>query len=296
MDVIDLHTHSKASDGSLQPAELVRHAKNKGLKAIALTDHDTIKGLDEAVAEGKMIGVEVLPGIEISADYSPEMHILGYFVNGDYSRIAGVLADLREKREERNPKIIRKLNEMGFDISMDEVLKNSGGGVTGRPHIAKVLYEKGYVESMKDAFDRFLSHGRPAYFKKEKLTPEQCINDITSAGGIPVLAHPIYLNKNLEELDLLLDTLKKAGLMGMEAYYVDNSPEQTEMMLSLAEKHKLIVTGGSDFHGSYKPDIEIGVGRGNLEVPYELLEQLKNIGAAINHAETKKGLSIGQVE
>lgn len=278
MELIDLHTHSRASDGSMQPAELVRYAYGKKLKAIALTDHDTIKGLEEAINVGKQIGIEVIPGIEISADFSPEMHILGYFTKGYYSRIRNVLATLLEKREERNPKIINKLIEMGFDITMEEVLRQSNGGITGRPHIAKVLLEKGYVESIKEAFDKFLSSGRPAYFKKDKLTPEECIYEIIAAYGIPVLAHPIYLNMDHTELDSLFSRLKKDGLVGIEAYYVDNTPEQTEMLVSLAKKNGLIVTGGSDFHGSFKPDIEIGIGRGNLSVPYELLEDLKEAG------------------
>lgn len=275
MDIIDLHTHSSASDGSLQPAELVRHARQKGLKALAVTDHDTIDGLEEAVAEGNRIGIEVLPGIEISADFSSEMHILGYFINGNYSHISDVLAMLLEKRNERNPKIVRKLNDMGYEITMEEVLRQSNGGVTGRLHIAKVLLDKGYVGSVNEAFNMLLSSGRPAYFKKEKLTPEQCIGEIIAAGGIPVLAHPIYLNMVYGELDVLLEKLKKAGLMGIEAYYVDNSEEHTKTYLSLAEKHELLVTGGSDFHGSYKPDIEIGIGRGSLKVPSEVLVRLK---------------------
>lgn len=275
MDPIDLHTHSTASDGSMLPAELVRYAKQKGLKAIAITDHDTTDGLYDAVQEGKKLGIEVISGIEISADFNPEMHILGYFLNGDYFGIAEILADFRLKREERNPKIVRKLNDLGLKITMEEVLAKSSGGVTGRPHIAKVLIEKGYVGSMEEAFDRYLVSGRPAYFKKDKLNPHQCIIQINAAGGLPVLAHPIYLNMDYEQLDALLGELAEAGLKGIEAYYVDNTPEQTEMLLGLADRHSLLVTGGSDFHGSFKPDIDIGIGRGSLRVPYELLENMK---------------------
>ncbi|NJD02541.1 MAG: PHP domain-containing protein [Ruminiclostridium sp.] len=275
MDLIDLHTHTTVSDGSMLPEDLVKYAKSKGLKAIAITDHDTTDGLNGALEESKRIGFEVIPGIEISADFNPEMHILGYFPNGDYVGIAGTLADLRLKREERNPRIVNKLNELGLEITMEEVFEKSSGGVTGRPHIAKVLIEKGYVQSLEEAFDKYLACGRPAYFKKEKLTPRQCIREINAAGGLPVLAHPIYLRMEYEQLDILLEELVKKGLKGIEAYYADNTSRQTRMLLKLAEKHSLLVTGGSDFHGSFKPDIDIGVGRGNLHIPYDLLVNMK---------------------
>ncbi len=277
MNLIDLHTHTTSSDGSMAPAELVKYAKHKGLKAIAITDHDTTDGLQEALQEGKSTGLEVIPGIEISADFNPEMHILGYFLKGDYSRIAGTLAGLRLKRDERNPRIVKRLNELGLEISVEEVLARSRGGVTGRPHIAKVLIEKGYVHSNEEAFDRYLGSGRPAYFKKDKLTPGQCIGEISAAGGLPVLAHPIYLGMEYGQLDSLLAELVQDGLMGIEAYYVDNTAQQTRMLLELAEKHHLFVTGGSDFHGSFKPQIDLGIGRGNLRVPYELLEKMKRL-------------------
>lgn len=275
MDLIDLHTHTTVSDGSMLPVELVRYAKHKGLKAIAITDHDTTDGLYNAMQEGRRLGLEVIAGIEISADFNPEIHILGYFLKGDYSGIAGILADLRLKREERNPKIVAKLNDLGLEITMEEVLAESSGGVTGRPHIAKVLIKKGYVGSMEEAFDRFLASGRPAYFKKDKLDPSQCIMEINAAGGMPVLAHPIYLKMEFEALDVLLSDLVKTGLKGIEAYYVDNTPEETGMLLKLADRHGLLVTGGSDFHGSFKTDIDIGVGRGDLCIPYKLLENMK---------------------
>ncbi len=275
MDLIDLHTHTSISDGSMRPAELVRHAKQKGLTAIAVTDHDTTGGLDEAILEGNRIGLEVVPGVEIGADYTSELHILGYFKNRDYTKIAPVLGDLRKKREERNPKIVARLNELGFKITMEEVLIMSSGGVTGRPHIAKLLIEKGYVSSMEEAFDKYLSSGRPAYFKKDKLKPEECIEEIEKAGGLPVLAHPVHLRMEDGTLDELLSRLCAAGLRGMEAIYVDNTEEQTVRLIASAKRHRLLVTGGSDFHGSYKPNIEIGTGKGNLQVPYELLEKMK---------------------
>ncbi len=272
---IDLHTHSSASDGSMRPFELVRHAKEAGLAAIALTDHDTIEGVDEAIEEGNKIGVEVVAGLEISADYNPEMHILAYFFNGTHKNIVPILANLRENRKTRNPKIIKKLEDMGFPMTMEEVEAEASGSVVGRPHVAKVMLRKGYVKSIEEAFEKYLSSGKPAYFKKDKLTPEESIKEIVKAGGIPVVAHPKYLYHTYSQLDELFERLAAAGLRGVEAIYVDNTQDETGNFLRLAIKHNLLVTGGSDYHGTYKCGIEIGVGRGNLKVPYELLEKLK---------------------
>jgi predicted metal-dependent phosphoesterase TrpH len=276
--LIDLHTHSTASDGSFTPSGLVRHAASKGLKAIAITDHDTLDGLPEALKEAEGFDIEVVPGVEISVDFQPEMHMLGYFLHGGYTGINRVLEELKEKRSERNPKIIKRLNELGMKLSMEEVDALAGGGITGRPHIARIMLEKGYVGSVAEAFDKYLGSGRPAYFRKEKLTPEQGIEEISKAGGLAVLAHPIFLDRNREELDLLLKDLAKTGLKGIEAYYTENTEDQTEELLELAGKHGLFVTGGSDFHGSFKPDIEIGTGKGKLAIGYELLEIMKRCG------------------
>lgn len=274
---IDLHTHSTASDGSMSPAELVRHAKAVGLSAIALTDHDTIAGIGDALEEGRKIGLEVIPGIEISVDYKPEMHILGYFLNNTYGNISGTLEKLIENRSERNPKIIGRLREIGFDITMEEVEKEAKGSVVGRPHIAKVLVRKGFAKNMEEAFDKFLASGRSAYFKKDKLNPEEGINEIIQAGGIPVLAHPIFLGLSYKDLDELLGSLKRVGLKGIEANYVENTGDDTGNLLRLALKHNLLATGGSDFHGSYKTNIEIGKGRGNLKVLYEVVDKMRII-------------------
>lgn len=275
MGRIDLHTHSTASDGSMKPAELVRHAKRCGLAAVALTDHDTVDGIEEALEEGNRIGIEVIPGLEISADFDPEMHLLGYFFHENYRRIRPVLDELKQRRNERNPKIVKKLQQMGFDITLEEAVRESGGSVVGRPHIAQVLVKKGYVASVSEAFERYLSHGRPAYFKKSRMTPEEGVRAIAEAGGIPVLAHPIYLYLDPEVLEGLVSRLKNVGLMGVEAFYVDNTPVQNREMEALAVRHGLVATGGSDFHGKFKPDIEIGIGRGNLEIPERALQELK---------------------
>lgn len=275
---IDLHTHSTASDGSMRPAELVRYAREAGLAAIALTDHDSMGGVEEAIGEGKKTGVEVVAGVEIGVEFKPEMHMLGYFFGDSYENIREVLEELRQNREKRNPQIVEKLNEMDFAITMEEVREAAGGNVIGRPHIAKVLVDKGYAASVSEVFDKYLSAGRPAYFKKDRLTPGQGMQEILKAGGVPVLAHPLYLERDWDQLDELLAQLKQEGLKGLEVYYTDHSEEDIIQYRRLAEKHGLVMTGGSDFHGSFKPDIDLGKGRGNLRVPYELLEKLKAVG------------------
>lgn len=274
--IIDLHTHSTASDGSMSSAELVRHAKELGLAAIALTDHDTVDGVKEALDEGRRIGVEVIPGIEISVNYKPEMHILGYFLNIDeYTSIKDKLGLIKKGRDDRNKKIFNRLNELGVYVTENEVRQVAAGDITGRPHIARVLVSKGYVRTIDEAFDRYLSKDGLAYFKRFELQPEDGITAIKNAGGIPVIAHPIFLRKSYADMDNLLKDLKEYGLAGIEAIYSENSKEDTGNLLRLAIKHELLVTGGSDFHGSYKRGIELGTGRGNLKVPYELLEKLK---------------------
>jgi len=272
---IDLHTHTTKSDGSMTPAELVRYAAEKGLVAVAITDHDTVDGVAEAIQEGSKAGVEVIAGVEISVDYSPEMHILGYFKDKCYMRLESTLEELRMYREIRNPKIINILSQMGVEISMEEVEKKAGESIISRAHIAKVLVDKGYANDIKDAFYKFLSPGRPAYVKKDKLAPESAIKKIIEAGGVPVLAHPIYLNKSYNELDELLAHLAKVGLAGIEAYCTENTEEDNRNLVKLAIKNDLLATGGSDFHGSFKTNIDIGTGYGNLKIPYAILERLK---------------------
>ncbi|MDQ2086662.1 PHP domain-containing protein [Herbivorax sp. ANBcel31] len=277
--LIDLHTHSVVSDGTMTPSELVRHGKEVGLSAMALTDHDTIDGIEEALREAEKVEIEVVAGVEISVEFNhlSEMHLLGYFFKGSHNNLKPLLEKLKVSREERNPKMVKKLNQLGFDISLDEVKMEAKGKVVARPHIASVLLKKGYIKSIKEAFDKYISTGRPAYVKKERLLPKEAIKEIARCGGIPILAHPIYLNLKLDKLDELLYELKKFGLKGIEAYYPDNTQYDTENFLKLAVKHNLIPTGGSDFHGDFKPDIKLGTGKGNLNVPFESLERIKEL-------------------
>ncbi|MDO8686157.1 MAG: PHP domain-containing protein [Clostridiales bacterium] len=271
---IDLHMHTTASDGSLSPRQLVQEAKNAGLSIISVTDHDTIDGINEALEAGEELGVTVIPGIEISTEFKPEMHILGYFRRENCSRIEDVAARLVEYRNERNPKIILKLNELGLDISMDEVKRASGGEIVGRPHFAMVLKEKGYAASLKEAFEVFLGTRGLAYFKKEKLTPEEGIMEIKKADGVAILAHPGLLGIGRESMDEFVGHLVEWGLGGIEVYYPEHDEELTQYLERLAVRLGIIATGGSDFHGALKDDIRLGVGHGNLNVPVSAAVEL----------------------
>lgn len=268
--IIDLHTHSTASDGSLTPRELVRYAKQAGLSAIAVTDHDTAAGIEEAADEAERLGISFLPGVEVSVDFSPEMHILGYFKNGINNSFNSFLNQVRNERNMRNVSILRKLCRLGFDIHMNEVENEAKGSVAGRYHIARVMVKKGYVPDMDIALNNYLLQNGKAYCKKEGVKPEQAIGKILEEGGIPVLAHPIFLYMPAPELEDLVKKLAGFGLKGIETYYTYNSPEDTEYFLKIADKYHLLVTGGSDFHGEFKPHVKIGHGLGNLRVPYHL--------------------------
>jgi len=276
---IDLHIHTTCSDGSLTPSQVVQYAKEKDLKAIAITDHDTIDGNEEALKEGKRQDIEVIPGVEISVEYSPgSMHMLGYFITTDDTTLKEKLTLLQGSRADRNPKIIERLKELGLALTYDEVVQESGGGQVGRPHIAQVLLKKGYVKNFQEAFDKYLGKGAPAYSDKFRFGAEEAITTIIDAGGIPVLAHPFTLFcKGSEELEALVKKLVSKGLQGIEIYYSEHNQRQISQYSKLAEQHNLAITGGSDFHGKNMKGIDLGTGRGNLKVPYSLFENLRSL-------------------
>jgi len=275
MQRVDLHTHTTASDGSCSPQELVALAKEKGLVALAVTDHDTVDGVGEALEAGRRYGIEVIPGVEISTCYPGEMHLLGYYIELDRDCLHEALARLKEYRQERNAKMLNRLRELGMDITYEEVWKAAGGGIIGRPHFARVIAEKGYADSIGDAFHKFLIPGKPAYLPKEKLTPREGIDLIRRAGGIPVLAHPKHLGLTEKAMDDLVLELKGEGLAGIEAIYTSHTQQELAFFSRLAQKHQLLITGGSDFHGSNKPDIELGSGTGNLFVDDGCVKELR---------------------
>jgi len=277
MSLIDLHTHSTASDGSFPPKEVVRLAKEGGLKAIALTDHDTIDGIPEAMAAGARWGVEIIPGVEISAHFpGGTMHVLGYFIDYTNGLLDERLAVLKQARADRNPQIVAKLNALGIPLTMEQVVRVSGGGQVGRPHIARALLEAGYVSTTQEAFDKYLRNGAPAYVEKFRFPPRDALAMIREAQGVPVLSHPFTLELgSAYALKNTLLELKDLGLAGIEVFYSDHSREQEALYLKLATELGLLVTGGSDFHGQNKPEVALGTMPSQRKVTYKLVEALR---------------------
>jgi len=276
MSEVDLHTHSTASDGSLTPTELVARARKCGLRAMALTDHDTVSGLPEAIEAGKKYSVEVIPGCELSVEFKPgTMHIVGLWLPPHPERLLSALQYLRDQRHNRNHIIVEKLNSLGIEITYDQVLKKSRGESVGRPHIAGVLQDMGVVRSFSEAFNRFLGPDGKAYVPKTKFDPGKAISILREEGATVILAHPYSLEIGEQEFESLVRRFMDLGLEGLEVYYSVHSPEQVRYYLSVAEKFGLLVSGGSDFHGDVKPHIELGRGMGNLNIPYTLVERMK---------------------
>jgi len=275
--LVDLHTHSTASDGRNTPSEVIALADRAALAAVALTDHDTTAGLAEAqAAADEFLDLCFVPGIEMSARFfSGTLHILGLGIDPQAPDLSNLIDSLLEARNDRNPKIITKLQELGMDIEFPDVLavmhespKSPANRVVGRMHIAEALRRKGYVHSTGEAFQRFLRDGGPAFVDKERLTPRQVIDPIRSAGGLAVLAHPVHMNyDNSAQLKLMIRRLVDAGLQGLEVVHSDHSPFQSRTYLKLARDLGLAVTGGSDYHGQAKPHVRLGRPR----VPVKLL-------------------------
>ncbi len=284
---VDLHIHSTASDGTLSPKEIIKTADKVGLRAIAIADHDTIEGSVEALEHQDSSSVEVLPAIEISASFDyGAMHILGYLIHLEDVSLRQTVRVVQEARANRNLEIVRRLQDLGFDISYDEISEASGGGQVGRPHFAQVLVQKGVVQNIDEAFIKFLRKGRPAYVERCRLLPAEAMQTILRAGGVPVLAHPFTLNAKTEgDLDRIVAGLKQAGLKGLEVYYPAHGPVRTAQYERLAHRHGLLITGGSDFHGAVKPEIHIGFGRGDLRIPYRLVEELKRSASSSKYSD-----------
>ncbi len=274
--MIDLHAHTTASDGTLSPNDLVILAKEHGIEAIAVTDHDTVEGISEAIATGEREGIEVITGLELSVEHNPgSMHILGLLIDHENDRLNESLREIQASRSTRNPKIIEKLNEFGLNLSIEEVEKISGGGQLGRPHIAAALIKKGYVRTVQEAFDKYLKKGASAYFERRRLTREETVNMIHGAGGLVIIAHPGTLGVNGQQLDSLLQELKDVGFDGIEVFYNNHSQVEEDRLMQAADKLGFLISGGTDFHGENKPAIKIGVGYGNMAIPYEVLQEMK---------------------
>ncbi|MBO5290265.1 MAG: HAD hydrolase-like protein [Clostridia bacterium] len=275
--IVDFHTHSTCSDGTLTPKELVNHAKKSGLSAFALTDHDSVDGIKEAKEEAERTGIEFIPGIEFSAAENTETHIIGLFINPENETLLKTIEKLKGSRKRRMEEICFKLRNLGMDITHDEALEIAGGNFVGRAHIAKLMVEKGYCETIKECFEKYIGLGKPAYAEKNELSAVEAVKAIRAAGGLAFLAHLNQTGYSLEQLEELLLKLKSAGLNGIEGYYPEYTAEQISDYRALAEKLSLCFSGGSDYHAAMKPHIQIGVGTGDLYIPYFVLQNMKNI-------------------
>lgn len=274
---IDLHTHSTASDGTESPTRVVEMAAAHRLTALALTDHDTLQGVPEARAAASEHGIELVPGTELSVEYARGgMHLVVLWLEPGPGPLQDRLEALQGGRDHRNRLIVSRLAELGLPLTYEEVEAEAGGGSVGRPHIASVMVGKGYVPSIADAFELWLAAGRPAYVGRLRLTPEEAIRLARQSGGVPILAHPHTLGiDRAEEMAALLTRLVDAGLVGMEAHYAGYHRHEREGYAHLARRFGLIPSGGSDYHGDYKPGLEVGVGFGDLEVADTVLEELR---------------------
>jgi len=273
--IIDLHTHTVCSDGSMTPAELVRHAKASGLAAVAVSDHDTADGVKEAMAVGAEIGIEVVPAIELSAISDTETHILGYFIDPDSEALVKAVDNIRAIRTQRIGETCEMLEKFDIHVTLDEVKAKAGGGILCRAHIAKLMTEKGYSESPKAAFNQWLNVGCPCYSESQALTDTEAVELIRAAGGDAYLAHLHLTKKSGDDLEAFVKHLADAGLTGIEGYYTDYTPEMAETYRNLAKKYNLKISGGTDFHGSFKPHISIGRGLGEMTIPCSVLEEMK---------------------
>lgn len=280
MDYIDLHTHSNCSDGSMTPTELVAHAAERGLKAIALSDHDTVAGIDEALRAGKRYGVEVVPAIEFSVQSDTETHILGLYIDHNGKLIKEALENINSVRWQRTVNTCNKLRELGFDVTLEEAMAIAPSGIIGRAHFARILAEKGYIQSVKEGFDKYLANGRPAYDGTQYLTAEAAVKLINDLGGVSFVAHPHLIRLDDATLRAFLIKLKSYGLCGIEGYYNEYTPEMESYFQYLAKELNLEISGGTDYHAKMKPHIEIGIGQGNMQIPYSVLQRIKDIVAS----------------
>lgn len=272
---IDLHVHSTCSDGTFTPTELVAYALQKGLAALALTDHDTTDGITEAQKAARNTSLQIIPGIELSTGYQGrDIHVLGLNIDPKNEEFQKQLHEFQDTRNRRNHKMIEKMQEHGLSITLEEVEKSYPDSICTRAHFARYLKETGQVSSLAEAFNRYLNDRGPCYVPREKISPQMAVKLIHQGGGKAILAHPLLYRMSDEPLQKLISEMKKAGLDGIEAIYSCNKGKDKSYVRQLARKYGLFITGGSDFHGTNKPNIDLGTGRGNLRIPVELLKNL----------------------
>lgn len=276
MKLIDLHVHSTASDGSCTPAEVVSLASEAGLTAIALTDHDTVSGIDEALEASDSLDLTVVPGVELSCIYKEkEIHILGLYIDHRNPEFLDFLDTNAKKRSARNQIMLDAFRQDGFDLTMEDLTCSNPKTIITRAHFARALLSKGYVKTVDQAFKKYLNPDCPYYRKREVITPEESIRAINRAGGVAILAHPCQYKLGWKETEELILFLKEAGLFGVECFHSSNNQYESGKLRTIAEKNGLAITGGSDFHGAAKPDIRIGCGRGGLRIPAFYLDVIK---------------------
>jgi predicted metal-dependent phosphoesterase TrpH len=278
--LIDLHTHTDESDGTYTPAQLIAEALSSRLEALGITDHDTLAGYDAALPLAQAAGLDLVCGIELSTKLrGRSVHLLGYFLKQPPSQaFRDWLLEMQMSRRDRNVRLAEKLRSMGMEVSLEEV-EARGKSLAGRPHFAQVMVEKGYVKDTRQAFDDYLDESAKAYVDRREPTFKEGVQRIVNGGGIPSLPHPIRVPRNGERFESLVGEMLDAGLRAIEVYHSDHSPDDERLFLELAGRHKMAITGGSDFHGALKPHIKLGTGGGNLNVPREVLDRLRNGGA-----------------
>lgn len=281
--IVDLHVHSTESDGTLSPEEVVFAAKEAGLSALALTDHDTASGVNKAAPAAAVCGIELIPGIELSTQYQissskngeKEVHIVGLYIDPDNGTLQQKTAEFRACRDDRNEKMVEALQNEGFSITMKDVIAENPDSVITRANIARYLYNHGEIKSIQEAFDKYIGDGCRCYVGRFKVTPMEAVTLIHEAGGIAILAHPLLYHMSSVNLQRLLDDLKAVGLDGIEAIYSTYTTGEEQLVKKLAAQNNLLISGGSDFHGANKPSIHLGTGRGHLYIPYSILENIK---------------------
>lgn len=275
--IVDLHAHSTASDGSDPPGRLIELALDAGLSSLALTDHDTQQGIAEALAASSTSDLELIPGVELSLNYDRGgMHLVVLWLDDGGGPLQDRLASLRDGRDVRNLEIVRRLTSVGMPVTIEEIQAEAGGGSVGRPHIAAVMVARGYVPDIRTAFDLWLASGKPGYVGRDRLDPGEAVGLARESGGVPILAHPHTLGiTTAPEMADLLARLKRAGLVGLEALYGAYRRHERDGYADLARRFGLIPSGGSDYHGTYKPGLMLGSGYGDLVVPGALLDELR---------------------
>lgn len=276
--MVDLHIHSTASDGSLTPAELVFEGKKLGLEAMALTDHDTVGGIETFLLTAESENLTAIPAVEIGVDFLPDsLHILGYYINHWNEQLVKGLEEIRKSRKERAPRMIDNLRSYGFDITLSEILaETSDDSTVGRFHFARAMVRKGFVKDPKEAFDKYLSAGTPGYYPRKKILPCEAIELILTAGGLPVIAHPKFVDTDTPaKFEKLLRDLIECGLKGVEAYYPKHTKEEEKRYIFLASKYNLLVTGGSDYHGPDYRNYKLGFGTELEPIPQAILDGIE---------------------